>query len=317
MKDIGHFAREYATRFKRGPHFSLVTGKRTRRKAQNIRVSQATITLEKMRRNSRVREIPMRRESGQRFPPQYPHKAAKTKAVLVRLEGSTSILVNIGVMRNFIIDTGYLDTPAQNIEQRSERHFHDTLRSNGRGTGRNGTPVRLVWINERVYNHKFFIFTVPTKAAGLLGTVFMEEAGDFIDFKGRKITFSDMGVALRAHSDRSTEGTGVTIFLPGKAGTALNPWKSWHDKRRSSSQPAPENKIWLVKVRENIAQPTWCSQIVTRKLEIGKECFLLVHSLELGWAHTQLSKWRQNLTMLSVNPPTTRTSCLRFFLKKN
>jgi len=144
MKDIGHFAREYATRFKRGPHFSLVTGKRTRRKAQNIRVSQATITLEKMRRNSRVREIPMRRESGQRFPPQYPHKAAKTKAVLVRLEGSTSILVNIGVMRNFIIDTGYLDTPAQNIEQRSERHFHDTLRSNGRGTGRNGTPVRLV-----------------------------------------------------------------------------------------------------------------------------------------------------------------------------
>ena len=130
----------------------------------------------------------------------------------------------------------------------------------------------------RVYKHTFLVCPLPTETAGLLGTDFMEEAGAVIDFKGSKMSFSDTGKASRAHSDPSTERTALTIFLRGKDGHSpqLEKKVAWQTDEQLPASPhrekiAPQNRIWLVKAKENITLPPRCSKIVAEKLEIGKK----------------------------------------------
>jgi hypothetical protein len=52
----------------------------------------------------------------------------------------------------------------------------------------------------REYNHTFLVCALPTEAAGLLDTDFLE-AGIVIDFECDKISFTEISKAPRVHGD--------------------------------------------------------------------------------------------------------------------
>ena len=51
------------------------------------------------------------------------------------------------------------------------------------------------------YNHTLLVCALPTEAASLLGTDYLDEAGIFIDFDCGKMSFTHITKAPRVHSD--------------------------------------------------------------------------------------------------------------------
>ena len=49
--------------------------------------------------------------------------------------------------------------------------------------------------NRREYTHTFLVCSLPTEAAGPLGTDFLEKLGAVIDFRSRKMSLADIGRA--------------------------------------------------------------------------------------------------------------------------
>jgi hypothetical protein len=60
-------------------------------------------------------------------------------------------------------------------------------------------------LDGREHNHKFLVCALPTDAAGLLGTDFLEEAGATLDFERSKMSLCDIDRAPRVPSDTSAE----------------------------------------------------------------------------------------------------------------
>jgi len=103
----------------------------------------------------------------------------------------------------------------------------------------------------------------------------MEEDGAVVDFEGGKMSFSYIGRAPRAQWSEHREHRPHN-FPPGQRGTQPEKKVAWQTDEQlpashSREKNAPQNRIWLVKARENISLPPRCSQIVAGKLEIGKE----------------------------------------------
>jgi len=78
-------------------------------------------------------------------------------------------------------------------------------------------------VDGREFSHKFLVCSLPTDAAGLLGTDFLNEAGDSIDFGCGKMSLTDIGKALRACKVSLTKGEALTIFTVGKKGHSPRP----------------------------------------------------------------------------------------------
>ena len=66
---------------------------------------------------------------------------------------------------------------------------------------------------------------LPTKAAGLLGTDFLDRLGARIDFECGQMTLTGIGLVPRVHCIPSTEHVALTAFSEGKAGRSPQPKK--------------------------------------------------------------------------------------------
>jgi hypothetical protein len=117
--------------------------------------------------------------------------------------------------------------------------------------------------------------TLPTEAAGLMDSDFINGAGSKIDFGCGKLSFSDVGKAPRENSDSDTEREALTVFVQGKEGHSPQPClreMRKHVQFSVSFHREPtinQSRTWLVKDKENIIIAPRCRQIVAGILESG------------------------------------------------
>ena len=205
---------------------------------------------------------------------------ASLNSVLLE-QGTPSISVDIeGVERRLILDTGSnvsIMQPGISGSVVEVTHIQpygvtgEVLKIKGQQT------VSFV-VDGREFSHTFLVCSLPTDAAGLLGTDFLNEAVASIDFECRKMSFADIGKSPRACKVSPTKGAALTIFTEGKEGHSPQPClrEARHKDEQLSASPPREattaqNETWLVKAKENITIGPRCRQIVTGIVESGKE----------------------------------------------
>jgi hypothetical protein len=121
------------------------------------------------------------------------------------------------------------------------------------------------------------VCALPTNAAGLLGTDFLEKAGAFIDFACGKMSLTGFGNVPRVLGVPPTRNSALTVFTVSKVGRSsqLSLQEARHKGEQSSAGPHPEvnsqqSRTWLVKAKENIVVAPRCLQIVLGRLEFEK-----------------------------------------------
>ena len=133
-------------------------------------------------------------------------------------------------------------------------------------------------INGCKFKHTFLICTLPTEAAGLVGTDFMASLGAVIDFEGSKMVLPTQLKVPQVYSVPPTRHKALTIFSGGQGGRSPR-FREREAKRMDEqflAKPHPENKTdesmsWLVRATENVKIAPRCRQIVLGRLESGKE----------------------------------------------
>jgi len=121
------------------------------------------------------------------------------------------------------------------------------------------------------------VCSLPTDAAGLLGTDFFEKTGAVINFECGKMSLTDIDQVSRVYSVPPVEHASLTAFAEGKVRHSPQPSKTetrHTDEQFSSSlgfeKTVQPEKSWLVKVMENITVAPRYRQIVLGKLESEK-----------------------------------------------
>ena len=114
---------------------------------------------------------------------------------------------------------------------------------------------------------------LPTDTAGLLGTDFMRETGTVIDFECGKMSFTGIGAVPRARSGSPTGHAALTVFMEGKERHSPQPnqkeaWKVDAQLSASSKREtkACQNRLWLVRARQDTILAPRCRQVVTAGL---------------------------------------------------
>jgi hypothetical protein len=133
--------------------------------------------------------------------------------------GTPSIVVDIeGVNRRLILDTGSNISIMQpgisrsDVRTTSLKPFGVT----GEALDVRGQQTISFTIGGREFKHKFLVCSLPTEAASLLGTDFMNETSAKIDFQCGKMSLTDIGRAPLVHTQLSTERAALTVFDQGK-----------------------------------------------------------------------------------------------------
>jgi len=102
-----------------------------------------------------------------------------------------------GMSRSLIIDTGSnvsilqpaVSSPVVKITQTKPHGV------TGEALDVKGLQKVTFLQNRREYTHTFLVCSLPTEAAGPLGTDFLEKLGAVIDFRSRKMSLADIGRA--------------------------------------------------------------------------------------------------------------------------
>ena len=123
------------------------------------------------------------------------------------------------------------------------------------------------------FRHTFLVCSLPTDAAGLLGTDFMEGTGAVINFDGGKMSLTEVAATPRARVEPSNSRAVLTVFTRDK-GHCPQPDQQKRqqvDKQSLVSSPCEmatsQNGVWLVKTRENITIAPRCRQVIAGKFE--------------------------------------------------
>ena len=118
---------------------------------------------------------------------------------------------------------------------------------------------------------------LPTEAAGLLGTDFLEERGAHINFENCQMSFNDAARDSRAHGDTNRELRVPTIFTSCKEGHSPQPMlrtEERRDERVSGSprneEPTSQSQTWLVKASDIVLAPR-CRQVAVARLETDEQ----------------------------------------------
>ena len=121
---------------------------------------------------------------------------------------------------------------------------------------------------ERDFTHSL-IYPLPTKAAGLLGTDYLDGLGYIVDFECGEISLTGIDKTLSVCSIPAKRHAALTVFPEGKAGR--NPQPTKEEARRMyeqlSASPCSEatllqENVWFVKAVQNVAVPPRCQQII-------------------------------------------------------
>jgi len=128
------------------------------------------------------------------------------------------------------------------------------------------------------FRHTFLVCSLPTDAAGLLGTDFMEGTGAVINFEGGKMSLTDVAATPRARVKPLNSRAVLTVFTRDKEGRSPQPSRGKrqqvdkHSLVSSTCEMATsQNGVWLVKTRENITIEPRCRQVIAGKIGSKKE----------------------------------------------
>jgi len=182
-----------------------------------------------------------------------------------------------GVERSLIVDTGSDVSILQSgISKASIRN--NTLRPYGVSgetlevKGRQTVSLRL---DGRKFDHTFLVCPLPTEAAWLLGTDFLEGKGVHINFENGKMSFNDTVKDDRASDDELRQRRALTVFTSGKEAHSPQPMQRTEGRKDErvlanpqSEKPTSHSKTWLVKAHENILLAPRCKQITMARLEM-------------------------------------------------
>ena len=97
-------------------------------------------------------------------------------------------------------------------------------------------------LNGREFAHAFVVCALPTDAAGLLGTDFLEKAGVVIDLECSKMSLTGIGNVPRVFSVPPARHSVLTVFTESKAerSSQLSLQKARHKGEQSLASPYPE-----------------------------------------------------------------------------
>jgi len=151
--------------------------------------------------------------------------AVDKPSVSVLLEhGTPSILVDIERMSCLILDTGSVSIIQPGISG------HDVMVMGMKPYGVTGEVLDIKGqesvsfeINGRQFEHTFLVCSLPTEAAGLLGTNFMAKAGAVIDFECGSMALMGIPNVSPVYNVTLTGHTRLTVFMEGKEGHSLQP----------------------------------------------------------------------------------------------
>jgi len=119
---------------------------------------------------------------------------------------------------------------------------------------------------------------LPTEAAGLLGTDFLEERGAHINFENGEMSFNDAARDSRTHGDANRELRVLSIFMSGKEGHSPQTILRTEERRDErdlnsprNEEPTSQSQTWLVKAKENIVLEPRGRQVAVVRLETEKK----------------------------------------------
>jgi len=142
-----------------------------------------------------------------------------------------------------------LDNAARHIGKSCASHAQTTYGVTGEVLNIKGQQTVSFVVDGREFSHTFLACSLPTDAAGLLDTDFLNKAGVSIDFECGKMSLADIGKAPRACKVPPTTGAALTIFTEGKEGHSPQPVYGKLGIKTSSSQPAPTARRLLPRTK--------------------------------------------------------------------
>ena len=129
----------------------------------------------------------------------------------------------------------------------------------------------------RKFDHKFLVCTLPTEAAGLIGTDFLERTGAEIKIECGRMALAAIGEAPVANSELQGKRAALTVFSEVQVVRGMRPTGQEKPHLHEEHSEVPRFKTttdcgrsWLVRTTEDITVAPRCRQIATGRLEIEK-----------------------------------------------
>jgi hypothetical protein len=127
-------------------------------------------------------------------------------------------------------------------------------------------------LDGREFEHSFLVCSLPTHAAGLVGTDFMDQLGAVIDFERRKMSLTGIGIVPRACNVPLTGNRALPIFVESKVShshplmkqVALGKGRQITGDLRPNIT-AHDTKTWLVRDTENVTIAPRCQKLLLEK----------------------------------------------------
>jgi len=209
--------------------------------------------------------------------------AATTPCSILLEQGTTTVSVEIeGMSRSLIIDTG---SNVPKLQHAVSSRGVKITQTKPQGVTEEAFDVKglekvIFLLNRREYTHMFLVCSLPTEAAGLLGTDFLEKFGAVIQFEKRKMSLVDIGRAPQEYRISPAKYTAYTVLTGDKAGRSplLSQQNTRHiDEQLSACLRSKTitncRKSWLIRAKENVVVASRCRQIMVGRLETEKgEC---------------------------------------------
>jgi hypothetical protein len=203
-----------------------------------------------------------------------------TKVPIQLEHGTPTISVEIeGMSRSLIIDTG---SNISILQPGISKGNVSVTPLEPYGVTGNALHIRrkqrvTVVLNGRDFTHSFLLRSLPTAAAGLVGTDFMNRLGAIIDFECSKLTLTTTESVAREYGSSLTRHSALNVFPEIKEGSSL---RHENQEQRQKNRQIPNvtcpltkvdsKQTWVARATENITVPPRCWQIVTAKLDAKK-----------------------------------------------
>jgi len=176
--------------------------------------------------------------------------------------GTPSITLEIeGKWQRLIVDTGSNVSILQpgvsrrDLRDNSLRPFGVT----GESLDVKGRQLVSFRLGGRKFDHRFLVCPLPTQAAGLIGTDFLERTGAEINFECGRMALAGVGEAPVANSDSQGKRAALTVFSEVQVGRSIRPTGQEKLQLHEESSEVPRfepttdcGKSWRVRTTEDI-----------------------------------------------------------------
>ena len=192
-------------------------------------------------------------------------------ASIVMEQGTPTVTAEIeGVRIDLIVDTGSNISILQpgvsqsDIRCTSIKPYGvtgETLEIRGQQT------VSFVF-DKHVVEHSFYVCSLPTNAAGLIGMDFMGKTGAKIDFSKGEISLAVVSKRPKMIRSSPTQQVALTVFTLDKEGHSPPPRQQV--AKEKDGKVSESTNSWLIKTVEETVIESRCRQIIMGQLDTAK-----------------------------------------------